>query len=74
MGFGNQDEAEVQIGRPECLFLGLSGLWRFSEMSVGSACLNGRSQIFRTVTFEQELTWRQWVQLEYAYLFNYYTE
>jgi hypothetical protein len=37
---------------PDRPFLGLSGLWQFSEKAVGTACWNVRFQLFRTVTFD----------------------
>ena len=48
------------IGRlslePDRHFLGLTGLWRFYEKAVGSACWNVRFQLFRTVTIDTLLT------------------
>jgi hypothetical protein len=37
---------------PDRHFLGLCGRWRFHEKAVGTACLNVRFQVFRTITFD----------------------
>jgi hypothetical protein len=49
----------INLGAPnqaECPQFGLTGLWRFSENGIGSACWNVRFQVFRTVTFDPKRT------------------
>jgi hypothetical protein len=54
---------KVQLGAAKCQeehsdrpFVGLTGRWRFPEMTVGRACWNVRFQVFRIVTIDTHPT------------------
>jgi hypothetical protein len=50
---GGMYHATVRLSlEPDLPYLGLSGLWRFYENGIGSACWKVRYQILRTVTFD----------------------
>ncbi len=50
--FGKVPATDRHGDRCDLPVVGLTGLWRFSENGIGSACGNVRFQLFRTDTFD----------------------